>query len=453
MKTRIIALLIVLAGVYTGYFVYSSEVNLDSSFPFQYGLDLDGGTHLTYSADTSSILDSEVSNAMESLRQTIERRVNLFGVSEPIVQTEIGSIFGDGESDNRLIVELPGITDVTEAIDLIGKTPLLEFRIARSDAEAIAQIQEISLIEDKTEVAKKVSELYVPTGLTGGDLKRASLIFDNLTQEPQINIEFNSEGTKLFSEITRDNVGNVLAIFLDGQIISAPVIRQEIVGGNAQISGQFDLEEARDLVRDLNFGALPLPIHLIETQTIGASLGKATLESGVKALIAAFSIIFLFLIVWYRLPGLIASVSLLMYIVLMLAIFKLIPVVLTSSGLAGFILSLGMAVDANILIFERMKEEISKGNTLRNSIEEGFNRAWLSIRDGNLSSIISAVILFWLSGTSLVKGFALVFGVGVLVSMVTAVIISRTFLLAFSNDRSEGFLVKLFGTGFFKLKK
>jgi len=453
MKTRISALLLILAGIYAGYFVYSSEVNLESPFPFQYGLDLDGGTHLTYSADTSTIQETEVSDAMESLRQTIERRVNLFGVSEPIVQTEVGSIFGDGESQNRLIVELPGVTDVTQAIDLIGKTPLLEFRIARDDEEALLEIQNLSDITDPEEFTKKVSELYIPTGLTGGDLKRASLVFDNLTREPQINIDFDSAGTELFAEITRNNIGNVIAIFLDGQIISAPVVRQEIVGGTAQISGQFELEEARDLVRDLNFGALPLPIELIETQTIGASLGQSTLEHGVKALITAFIIVFAFLIIWYRLPGLIASVSLLLYIVLMLAIFKLIPVVLTSSGLAGFILSLGMAVDANILIFERMKEELRKGNTIRDSVREGFDRAWPSIRDGNLSSIISAVILFWLSGTSLVKGFALVFGVGVLVSMVTAVVVSRTFLLAFSNDKSEGFLVKLFGAGFFKLKK
>ncbi|MFT5352644.1 MAG: preprotein translocase subunit SecD [Candidatus Paceibacteria bacterium] len=445
MKTRIIAILLVISGLLIGFFVYSSEAE-GNRFNFKYGLDLDGGTSLTYRADTSTVSELEVEGAMNTLRRTIERRVNVFGVSEPIVQVEEGGVFGSDENQNRLIVELPGVTDITEAIDAIGKTPLLEFKLAKVDEESAIKVQE--LLEGGEEITpeeilSQIESLYESTGLTGGQLKDASLIFDNVSGEPIVQINFNSEGTDLFRDITRENIGNILAIFLDGEIVSDPVIRSEIFGGVAQISGQFSAEEARDLVQNLNFGALPLSIELIETKTIGASLGQNTLNRGISALVWAFGIIFVFLIIWYRLPGIIATISLIMYVFIMLALFKLIPVTLTSSGLAGFILSLGMAVDANVLIFERVKEELLGGAELKTAVEEGFNRAWLPIRDGNLSSIISAVVLFWLSGTSLVKGFALVFGIGVLVSMLTAVVVSRTLLLAVANDR----LVSLFGSG------
>jgi preprotein translocase subunit SecD len=251
------------------------------------------------------------------------------------------------------------------------------------------------------------------------------------------------------ADITGENVGQVMAIFLDGQLISNPVIQSSITNGQAVINGTFTPEEARELVRDLNFGALPVPIELIETQTIGPSLGSDTLESGIRALLVGMSIIFLFMIIWYRLPGLIASISLTIYVVIMLALFKFIPVTLTSSGLAGFILSIGMAVDANILIFERIKEELNKKANLYDAIKEGSAKAWTSIRDGNITSIISAVVLYWLSGTSLVKGFALVFGIGVLVSMLTAVVVSRLFLLALSTKKRTKLYDKLFMCGFF----
>jgi len=361
--------------------------------PFRFGLDLVGGTELIYRADTSGVED--VRGAMESLREVIERRVNVFGVSEPLIQTE---------RENRLIVELPGVTDIDKAIELIGKTPILEFR----------------LVQDET---------LISTGLTGQYLARARVEFNQTTNVPQVLLEFNDEGGKLFAKITREHKGELLAIILDSTVISSPVINDEITDGKAVITGQFTPEEARSLVRDLNYGALPVPITLDSTQTIGASLGEVALASGLKAGVIGFIALSLFLILWYRLPGLISVIALVSYIIISLAVFKLIPVTLTAAGIAGFILSIGMAVDANVLIFERAKEELKKGKNTMEAFHEGFKRAWLSIRDSNISSLITAAILFWL-GTSAVKGFALTLGVGVLVSMITAISVSRTFLFA-----------------------
>lgn len=449
---RIWAVILVIIGGALGLFVFKSEQGDNERMKFQYGLDLDGGTQLIYRADTSSVAEYDVAESMDTLRQVIERRVNIFGVSQPSVLVEKGSVFGAEEDQQRLIVELPGVTDVTEAINAIGQTPLLEFKLQTGTSsvarveELLAQAAEIeegyasssatSTEDIQEDILAALDAQYEVTGLTGGLLKRSQLGFDPISSEPMVMLDFNSEGSKLFAEITGNNIGGILAIFLDGVPISTPVIQQAIHGGTAQISGGFAPEEARDLARNLNFGALPVSIDLVSTQTVGATLGQETLHSGVQALMWAFGIIFVFLIVWYRLPGLIAVVSLGIYVAIMLLLFKLIPVTLTASGLAGFILSLGMAVDANILIFERMKEELAVGKNVRDSVREGFKRAWLPIRDGNLSSIISAVVLFWLSGTSLVKGFALVFGIGVIVSMLTAVVISRTLLLAVSGEQA-----------------
>lgn len=445
---RIWAVILLILGGLLGYFIANSN-HETSSFPFHFGLDLDGGTHLTYRADVSQIAESDVDGAMDSLRQTIERRINVFGVSEPIVQVEKGGAFSADEDQNRLIVELPGVTDVTEAINAIGKTPLLEFKI-QGDLQAALESLNASSTTEEIEAALQAA--YTPTGLGGGHLKRSQLVFDNVTGSPTIGIQFNSEGQELFQTITRENVGEVMAIFLDGQVISSPVIRQEIVGNQAQITGRFTPEEARQLVQDLNFGALPVPIELMGTQTIDASLGTQTLDAGLYAFTIAFIIIFIFLLVYYRLPGLVAVVSLVTYIIMMLVLFKIIPVTITSSGIAGLILSLGMAVDANVLIFERMKEELRDRNHIRESIREGFARAWLPIRDGNLSSIISAVVLYWLSGTSLVKGFALVFGLGVLVSMISALVVSRTLLLACAPEKTTALSRFMFGSGFTRSK-
>jgi protein-export membrane protein SecD len=419
-----------------GWFVYASEVRTTgfaSQFPFKLGLDLAGGTQLIYRADTSQVTDGDIAGSLDSLKEVIERRVNLFGVGEPVIQIEGAGAFS---SDNKLVVDLPGVTDVNEAISLIGQTPLLEFRLLPLDYATQA-----STTDD-------LYALSTSTGLTGRLFTKAQLQFANQTAAgPIVTVAFNSEGSALFSQITKNNVGQILGIFLDKQPISLPRINEEIASGEAQISGGFTPEEARTLVRNLNYGALPVPIELVSTQTIGPSLGADAVSAGVYAGIIGVIVTMTFLILWYRLPGAIASVALLMYVVISLVIFKMIPVTLTAAGLAGFILSIGMAVDANILIFERMKEELRRGHNLNVAIHEGFHRAWLSIRDSNVSSIITAIVLFWL-GTSAVKGFALTLGIGVLISMFTAITVSRTFLFALPQKGESKASKFLFGSGF-----
>ncbi len=428
-----LALLLLIVAVGIGYVVYNSELNKESKYRFKLGLDLNGGMHLVYKADVSEIKSDSVADALSSLRDVIEKRINVFGVTEPIIQIEQGGMVA-GNDEKRLIVELPGMTDVEKAISFIGKTPLLEFKLRDEAIEKELNDVQAATSTDATIRATKLAELYpklyIASGLTGKYVDRADLQFDSTTREPRVGLTFSSEGADLFAKITKENVGKVLAIYLDNTMISEPVIKQEITGGKAEISGNFKLTEAKELVRNLNFGALPVPIELIATQTIGASLGAEALHASVKAGIWAFLIIALFLMVWYRLPGFWASVSLAVYVVLNLAIFKLFGVTLTAAGIAAFILSLGMAVDANILIFERMKEELARGKTLEDAIKEGFARAWLSIRDSNLSSIITAVILFTFASTPIIKGFALVFFLGVVISMFTAVTVSRTLLVS-----------------------
>lgn len=436
LKHRVLSLFLIIVFVAVGFFVYKSErVTVGESpklakYAFKLGLDLNGGTQLTYKADVSKVKSGDINGAMSSLRDVIERRVNLFGVSEPIVQVENPGVVSGGV-EHRLIVELPGVTDIQQAVSLIGKTPSLEFRLLRPEAKNFTE-EEI--------LKKTIDEVFASTGLDGGYLNNAQLQFTSggsgqLGGEPTVNLTFNSEGRDLFAKITREHKGEVLAIFLDNQVISSPVIRDEISDGKAVISGGFTADEAKSLVRDLNYGALPVPVELISTQTIGASLGQDAKTAGVKAGVVGFIVLVIFLVLWYRLPGIIASISLVAYIILSLAIFKLIPVTFTAAGIAGFILSIGMAVDANVLIFERMKEELKKGKSVNDSLHEGFSRAWLSIRDSNISSIITAIILFWL-GTSAIKGFALTLGIGVIVSMFTAITVSRTFLFAIAPKNS-----------------
>jgi preprotein translocase subunit SecD len=428
-KYRIIAVIFILVGILLGYFDVLHIFNPDSIFakPFKLGLDLRGGVHLVYQADTSQIQVAEVADAMAGLRDVIERRVNLFGVTEPIVQVEqVGILKTSDKREWRLVVDLPGVTDVNQAIKMIGETPFLEFRLENSN---------IKITSTTT-----LEEAFVPTALTGRFLKKATVQFEQMTYEPTVLLQFNEEGAKIFSQITKDNVGKQLAIFLDGAPISVPVIKEEIPNGSAQITGKFTAKEAQTLVRRLNSGALPLPINLVSQENIGPTLGERVLMNGIKAGLYGIILVALFLVIYYRLPGLIAVLALIIYASLSLAVFKLIPVTLTAAGIAGFILSIGMAVDANILIFERMKEERRQGKTLLVAIGEGFSRAWLSIRDSNVSSLITSAILFWL-GTSMVKGFALTLGIGVLISMFSAITISRTFLLAL-GAKGEGRLAK-----------
>lgn len=416
-------LLLVVFGA-LGWFYLAPQSGADAKYPFRFGLDLVGGTELIYRADTSKVED--VDGAMESLKEVIERRINIFGVSEPLIQTERAGLVS-GNNEERLIVELPGVTDIDRAVALIGETPVLEFRLAKPDSAEILKGNASSTIED----------LFIETGLTGRYLERAQVQFDPNTQAPLVGLTFNSEGAELFAKITREHKGEMLAIILDGELLSAPIIQDEINNGQAQINGTFSPDEAKLLVRNLNYGALPVPIALATSQTIGASLGEQALQAGVRAGIIGLIALSLFLIFWYRLPGLIAVMALGAYVILSLVIFKFIPVTLTAAGMAGFILSIGMAVDANVLIFERAKEELKKGKSIHDAFHEGFHRAWFSIRDSNIASIITAVVLFWL-GTSAVKGFALTLGIGVAISMFTALTVSRTFLFATCPELVEG---------------
>jgi preprotein translocase subunit SecD len=417
-QKRALALIILILGAAIGWWVYNSQIT--GSRPFRLGLDLSGGTHLVYDADTSKLPANQIQDSLTALQTVIERRVNSFGVSEPLVQTEQAGTLGTGSY--RLIVELPGITDVNQAIQLIGQTPLLEFKLVKPGMES-------QLTDAQGNLNPAAFE---DTGLTGKYLQSAQLQFGNgssLSSQAVVVINFNSDGGKLFAQITDTNVGHDLAIFLDGKLLSAPVIQERIDNGTAVISGNFTPQDAKQMVQNLNLGALPVPITLDSTQTIGATLGDQALRAGVYAGIVGFLILSLFMVLWYRLPGIVAIVSLVIYTILMLALFKLIPVVLTAAGIAGFILSVGLAVDANILIAERMKEELAAGKRSEDAIREGFSRAWLAIRDSNIAHIIASIILFWL-GTSIIKGFALVFGLGVIVSMLSAITISRTFLLS-----------------------
>ena len=453
---RALAILVAVSGL--AFLVYQNATSSDAKHPFKLGLDLAGGSHLVYEADVSTINPIEVPALMEVLRNVIESRINIFGVSEPIVQVEKSS-FVSSEPHQRLVVELPGVTDVGEAVAEIGRTPLLEFKLI--DESALANIQAIDIINSSiasgsVNISSQVEankDPYIVTGLTGRYLKSATLEFTSggggsLANEPIVSIQFTDEGGQLFQKITSENIGARLAIFLDGEIVSSPRINEAISGGQAIISGNFNPETAKELAQNLNFGALPVPITLASTQTVGASLGFDVLQKGMVAGVIGLLTVIGFMILWYRLLGIVAGLALIMYVVIMLGLFQFIPVTLTAAGLAGFILSLGIAVDANVLVFERMKEEYRNGKGSHEAAKVGFARAWFAIRDGNATSILSAIILFWF-GTSMVKGFALVFGIGTLVSMFTALTFTRTLLMTLPDTKrvTGGLKSWLFGSG------
>ena len=397
---------------------------------FQLGLDLLGGAHLLYEADLSKIESANRRDAMSGIKDVIERRVNFFGVSEPVIQVS-------GES--RLIVELAGIKDVNQAIKMIGETPFLEFKEEAPNAQQIvddfnkkkslgqtSQLDEFMLND----------QVFVSTGLNGKHLERAQVVFDQRTSQAQVSLKLNSEGAKLFGEITTRNVGKSVAIYLDGVPISIPVVQTAITDGNAVITGKFTPEEAKILANRLNSGALPVPITLISQQTVGASLGSESLAKSLKAGVVGLILVGLFMIAFYRLPGVVSVVALVVYTLIVLSVYKLLPVTLTLAGIAGFILSMGMAVDANVLIFARMKEEIAVGKNLDRSMKEGFSRAWLSIRDSHVTTLIGALVLYAFT-TSIVRGFALTLGIGVLTSLFSAISVTRAFLVLFTGQWFE----------------
>jgi len=430
MKIRLLAIGLILLGALAGYFVYPKFGIVGAlDFPLRLGLDLKGGIHLIYRADVSK----SNADALEGIRDVIERRINIYGVSEPVVRTE--NVLGE----DRLSVQLAGVFDIEQAIKLIGETPFLEFRTEDPNVAT-------------STLAANPYAAFAPTELTGQYLQSARMEFDQTSGVPYISIQFDDTGAEIFERLTEENIGKSIAIFLDGLPISVPTVQNKISGGAAQITGQFTLEEARVLAQRLNSGALPVPIELISQERVEPARGEAALKQSFFAGIVGFIFVIAFMLLWYRLPGLIAVVALLIYVSLSLAVFKLIGVTLTTAGIAGFVLSVGMAVDANILIFERMKEELKRGKTLGVAIEEGFVRAWTSVRDSNTSSLITAIIL-WYFGTESVKGFALTLGLGIIVSMFSAIVVTRTFLRAVhSRKQAAGSGVPfLYGSGFGKI--
>lgn len=460
-KRRLLALIVILLGAGVAYFVYATQVkNPDSRYAFKLGLDLSGGTQLIYRADVGELDKDEVKSAMNVLRDVVEKRVNAFGVAETNVQVQESNFANQGEE--RLIIDLPGITDLNEATKRIGQTPLLEFRVERPEGPEKEALLAAFILENENydgvaplSIAADKDPYFMESPLTGKYLKRANIDFGQGAQEggvntgaPVVTLEFNKEGAEIFEKITQENLGKLVAIYLDGVLKSAPVVQSVINNGEAVITGSFTPDEAKDLRDTLNYGALPLPIELVGTQSIGPSLGAEATQAGVFAGFIGFVTLSILLILWYRLPGVVAVVALMIYIAIMCTLIKIVPVTLTAAGIAGFIISLGLAVDGNILIAERLKEELRGGRTIADAIRTGFSRAWFSIRDSNSSSLITAAMLLWF-GSSLIKGFALTLGLGALISMVSAVAVSRILLLAI-HARDTKFMKFLFSSGFSK---
>lgn len=405
-------------NIATGNFSFRRDLNL------KLGLDLAGGSHLVFEADLSKVNQEDKKSALESARGTIERRVNIFGVSEAVVQT---AQVGDS---SRLIVELPGVKDTQGAIALIGQTAQLDFR-------------ELAEINDSTDSAKFISiNNTKSTGFTGADFKKARSDFDSTTGKPVVSFETKPESSQKFSDITTRLVGKPLVIFLDNIPISAPVVSTPITNGSGQITGNFTSEQTRQLAGLLNSGALPVPVKLIEQRTIEASLGAQSIKTSFIAGAVGLGMIAAFMVIYYGRLGLLTVAALVIYGLWALAIYKLIPVVLTLPGIAGFILSFGMAVDTNILVFERMKEELRNGRTWVDSMESGFGRAWSSIRDASAATIIIVFILLnpfnfsFLHTSGPVRGFAVTLGIGVFLSLLTGVYVTRTLLRIFAKQRT-----------------
>jgi len=549
-KVWTLFILVLVLGYISGS-IFVGANNLPDKWPGKYffgqfrahlGLDLQGGAHLVYEADTSQVTQEEAQSAISGVRDVIERRVNALGVSEPMVQT------AEVNNHLRIIVELAGVFNINDAIEQIGATPLLEFKTEgamperepiteeekalrqkfnesqfekakdtiqkiidsggnnfaelatelsedpgsaqnggdlgfmrrdmlvtefgdvlfdglTSDGEATIDPVEtqfgyhiIQRIESKIETDENTGEQvesirarhilfatqslegdlpqnydnWENTGLGGKQLVKSEVLFDQYSGSAQVGLKFDSEGADLFEKITDENIGKRIAIFLDGSIISAPTVNQKISGGEAVISGNFAIPEAKELVNRLNSGALPVPINLISQQTVGPTLGSVSVEKSLFAGLVGFALVALFMILFYRISGFLAVISLVFYASIVFALFKLIPVTLTLAGIAGFLLSIGMAVDANVLIFERLREELKAGNAFYHAVDTAFDRAWNSIRDSNMSTLITCLILAWF-GTSVIKGFAITLGLGVMVSMFSAIVITRMLIEVLSK--------------------
>jgi len=408
LKKIILIFLLFLACLYISLPIKKpNKINND----LKLGLDLAGGSQLVFEADTSKISEEKKRTSLESLRNVIERRVNLFGISEPNVQTS------NFQGKDRIVVELPGINDAKEAQALIGKTAQLVFATG--------------------------SVILKPTSLTGADLAESSVTFDQNTGKPAVSLTFTKEGGDKFAKITGENVGKPVAIVLDNEVISAPNVQEKIVGGTAQITGSFTLDEAKNLSIQLNAGALPVPVKVVEERTIGATLGAESISKSIIAGLVGLGMVLLFMIITYGKLGLVADIGLIVFGVITLALYKLIPVVLTLPGIAGFLLSVGMAVDSNILIFERFKEEKDKHSTISDALEVSFGRAWDSIRDANIATLLTAFILAnpldwnFLHTSGPVRGFAITLALGIAISLFTGIIVSRNLLRLFVKEKKH----------------
>ncbi len=528
-KVRLTFLGILVLAILSGFIVYPKVPKFMpgnaffNKFTPRLGLDLQGGAHLVYQADFSKVDTKDKKASLDGVKDVVERRVNTFGVTEPLVQTS---------GEDKIIIELAGVFDVNDAIKRIGETPLLEFKelsgtdsatvdqgaIDTQNAESKKLAEEILIraikgedfamlareysedpgskekdgivdfvkqemldpaygdvifnklsngqistsvvesqfgyhiikkLEEKgsgvdkevksqhilfLKKAAQAQEQWVNTQLSGKQLKSSDVQFDNTTGMAQVGLEFNDEGKQLFADITKRNIGKPVGIFLDGEVITAPKVNEEITGGRAVIEGGFGIQEAKQLSQRLNAGALPVPINLVSQQTVGPMLGKDSLDKSLQAGIWGIILIALFMLFYYRLPGLLSIFALLIYSATVIAIFEIWPVTLTLSGITGFIFSIGVAVDANVLIFERTKEELRRGKDVVDAIEEGFKRAWTSVRDSNYSSIITCVILYYF-GSSMIKGFAVTLTIGILISMFSAITVTRTFLRLIASSK------------------
>lgn len=409
------------------------------------GLDLVGGIQVLLEADRpeeTNITAEELSTA----RQIVENRVNALGVSEAVVQQA---------GDRRIVVELPGVEDPEQAIATIRGTALLEFVDVGSTplpqgtqvTTTVNQNLQSPGSTDGEDSAPPTSPIVYETIMTGADLRSASVITDQLGQ-PAISFELSPEGADIFADFTTNNVGRYLAIVLDGQVISAPVISSPITTGSGVIEGSFTFEEANSLAVQLRYGALPIPLRVIETRTIGPTLGQDSLQKSLVAGLIGLTIVMLFMAIYYRVPGLVADLAILIYAVVTFALFRTIPITLTLAGIAGLMLSTGSALDANILIFERMKEELRQKRTLRQAVDLGFRRAWPSIRDSNIATLITCAILFWFGsafGATIVQGFAITLFIGVIVSLFSAIFITRVVLNVLFNNIEPRNYVRWFG--------
>jgi preprotein translocase subunit SecD len=409
---------------------------IGKTIPISLGLDLQGGMLLVLEAqDTEQVKVND--DAVLGALAIIQNRIDGLGVSEPVIQRK---------GKRQIVVELPGITDPTRAEKLIGDTALLEFveaEFAPQDAATLSteevkiiagegmRLDRMSIKDNVGNVVQETPIFLGKTVMTGNDLSFAGPSVDQFGK-PIINIEFTAEGTKKFADVTRLNVGKPLAILLDGIVISAPRINGPIPGGKAQISGSFSIREVQDMVIKLKAGSLPVPVIIIEKKEIGPSLGKASIDQSIKAGIIGFILVAVFMLIIYKFLGFISILSLIFYFFLSMTAFRLLHVTLTLPGLAGIILSIGMAVDANVLIFERYKEELRNGKTIKNAIEGGFQRAIVTIVDSNVTTLLTAFVLFWL-GTGTIKGFAVTLSVGIIISMFTAISLTKFFLFSSLN--------------------